>query len=297
MLHKGCIEFLQYAKQSGFVVTLFTNGSLIDSATADILAGLNIGSICITLYGADPQTHDSYTGNPGSFNRVVSAITMLKERGASVTVRWNALPDTVKQTDRFISLVKGLGVKWTINGFITPRRDGTKPEYVTDDELTTLYRNVYEYNQPLEDNLVEAELVEYRMGVEKDPEMKFCGACDVSGRIDPKGILYPCIELHTPMGDLKHEHIKDVWKDESRLSAFNSLVLKNFPECLDCKFFIVCKNACPGTFTSDSSGYHPSHENCRNSKLSLRAFNQYLTEKVGIENNKIHQFMEAENNE
>src|SRR6185503_14498755 len=55
-------EIYQYAKKKGFLITLFTNGTLITERVADMLVQWRPFSIEITLYGYTRQTYERLTG-------------------------------------------------------------------------------------------------------------------------------------------------------------------------------------------------------------------------------------------
>ena len=61
------LAIYMYAKQKGLIVTLFTNGTLIDENTALLLKKLPPFSVEITLYGATKETYESLTGVNGLF--------------------------------------------------------------------------------------------------------------------------------------------------------------------------------------------------------------------------------------
>ena len=294
LLHKGCIRLLQNLKGLGFLTTLFTNGALIQRETALELAKLNLGEIGITLYGADAETHDSYTRNPGSFKRVMDAIKIMKDLGCNIQLKWNAISGLVEQTGAFIDLAEDLGVEWHANGVISVGRDGRCEGRVSDGELRVFYLTLIERYQTLQENLVEAETVALNWQRELDPEMRMCAAGQISGLITPEGILYPCIDIHEPVGDLTQKSFSYLWNKSPVWDKFLSMRLKSFSHCLECRYFNVCKYMCPGAFKNETGSYYGvSRESCRNTQFYLYAMSQYLDERVGKDRNPIHQFMEV----
>ncbi len=74
------LDIYAYAKRKGFVVTLFTNGTLITDRVADFLADLPPLGIEISLYGATQETYERVTGIPGSHARCIEGIERLLSR-------------------------------------------------------------------------------------------------------------------------------------------------------------------------------------------------------------------------
>ena len=60
------LDIYTYAKKKGFLITLFTNGTLVTERIADHLAEWRPFAIEITLYGLTKETYERLTGIPGS---------------------------------------------------------------------------------------------------------------------------------------------------------------------------------------------------------------------------------------
>ena len=77
---KDFLEIYTYAKKKGFLITLFTNGTLINEKIADYLVEWPPFSIEITLYGRTRETYEALTQIPGSYDRCLRGIKLLRER-------------------------------------------------------------------------------------------------------------------------------------------------------------------------------------------------------------------------
>ena len=64
------LEIYTYAKEKGFLITLFTNGMMLTTRIADFLAEYRPFAIEITLYGATKETYEALTQIPGSLRKV-----------------------------------------------------------------------------------------------------------------------------------------------------------------------------------------------------------------------------------
>lgn len=118
------LEIYLHAKQRGFLITLFTNGTQITEAIAETLAEWPPFSIEITLYGRTQDTYERLTGVPGSFERCMRGIRLLKERGLPLSLKTVAV--TINQHEigdmqRFAE--DELGVPFKFDGMINARID------------------------------------------------------------------------------------------------------------------------------------------------------------------------------
>src|SRR6202451_3551534 len=121
---KDFLEIYTYAKQKGFLITLFTNGTLINEKIADYLVEWPPFAIEITLYGRTRETYEALTMIPGSYDRCLRGIRLLKERGLPLTLKTVATSinkHEVVALRRFAGEEVGVGFK--TDGQINPRID------------------------------------------------------------------------------------------------------------------------------------------------------------------------------
>ena len=105
-------------------MTLFTNGTQITEAIADTLVEWPPFAIEITLYGRTRETYERLTGVPGSFDRCMRGIRLLKERGLPLALKTVAVTlnrHEISDMQRFAT--EELGVTFKFDGMINARID------------------------------------------------------------------------------------------------------------------------------------------------------------------------------
>lgn len=75
---------LEALRTRGFLISLNTNGTLLDQRRLDWLAELRPAKVNLSLYGASNETYAELCGCPDGFDRVRAAIDGLLERGLNV---------------------------------------------------------------------------------------------------------------------------------------------------------------------------------------------------------------------
>lgn len=75
------------AKELGFHLGLSTNGTLIDAAMADRIAGHGFDYVGISIDGLR-ATHDKFRRLEGAFDRSMAALRMLRARGVNIGMRY-----------------------------------------------------------------------------------------------------------------------------------------------------------------------------------------------------------------
>lgn len=110
MLRKDIFELLRYAKNKGLETRLNTNGSLLDERSVKKLAGL-VDNILIPIESHDGRTEEELCGFPGSLEKKIKAIRLLKKAGIPV-VRAGSVAgrDVISNFDKLARLILSLPV-------------------------------------------------------------------------------------------------------------------------------------------------------------------------------------------
>lgn len=84
-------EIYEHAVRSGFLVTVFTNATLITGEIADRFTALPPHKIEISLHGVSAGTFDQVTQQQGSFDKCLKAIGFLLERQIPILIKTTAM--------------------------------------------------------------------------------------------------------------------------------------------------------------------------------------------------------------
>jgi MoaA/NifB/PqqE/SkfB family radical SAM enzyme len=121
---KDFLEIYTYAKKKGFLITLFTNGTLINEKIADYLLEWPPFAIEITLYGRTKETYEALTQIPGSYERCLRGIKLLKERNLPLKLKTVATSINKHEVVAMRQFVEDeLELEFKFDGQINPRID------------------------------------------------------------------------------------------------------------------------------------------------------------------------------
>lgn len=121
---KDFLEIYTYAKKKGFLITLFTNGTLISEKIADYLVEWPPFSIEITLYGRTKETYEALTGITGSYERCLRGIENLRSR--NLPLKLKTVATTINKHEVFAMkrfAEEDLGLEFKFDGLMNPRLD------------------------------------------------------------------------------------------------------------------------------------------------------------------------------
>jgi radical SAM protein with 4Fe4S-binding SPASM domain len=241
---KDFLEIYTYAKKKGFLITLFTNGTLIRERTADYLRQWPPFAIEITLYGRTKETYEALTGIPGSYERCLRGIELLRDRGLPLKLK--TVPTTVNKHEVLAMrqfAEEELHLEFKFDSLINPRIDCSQsplavrlaPEEVVALELHSP-KVAAEYRK-----LGEQEL-QHPPALENIETTYSCGGGMNSFAIDPYGQMSLCVLSHQDTYDTRSGSVKDGW--EQFLFRIRTRARKSISKCVCCRLHSLC-SMCP----------------------------------------------------
>jgi radical SAM protein with 4Fe4S-binding SPASM domain len=241
---KDFLEIYTYAKKKGFLITLFTNGNIINEQIADYLVEWPPFAIEITLYGRTRETYEALTAIPGSYDRCLRGIQLLKERGLPLKLKTVATSINKHEVLAMRQFAEDeLGVEFKVDGQINPRIDCSQsplavrltPEEAVALDMSTpksvsAYRKLAKRDQ---ENLATLSQVD---------TIYFCGGGMNSFAINAYGEVGICVISQQETFDIRSAGVKAVW-EESLLQLRNRKRTR-ITKCVECRIQSLC-GMCP----------------------------------------------------
>lgn len=206
------LDIYRHAKRAGLLLTLFTNGVLINQEIADTLAEYRPFGIEITLYGRTRQTYEALTRIPGSFDKCIRGIELLLERKLPLKLKTVAVSVNTHEILAMQRFAQELGVEFKFDPMINPRIDCSSSPL--DVRLTPAELVALDFEDPK--RMADLRRLGTHFPAPKVPEGEkalqyACGAGLNSFAIDPYGQLTMCILSHFDKYDLKRGSFRDGW--------------------------------------------------------------------------------------
>lgn len=127
-LHPQFREIITGLHNMGFVISVNSNGTLIDERTVAWLKETPPMRINITLYGASDETYNRLCGNPKGFTQVTKAIRLLREARISVKLNCSVTPLNAEDLPAIIAFAQREKLVIQVSSYMFPplRKDPTK---------------------------------------------------------------------------------------------------------------------------------------------------------------------------
>jgi radical SAM protein with 4Fe4S-binding SPASM domain len=235
----------RHARLNGLIVTLFTNGTLIDDEIAGLLAEYPPQLVELTLYGASAATFEKITGAPGSYRRFLEGLERLKTRQIRTRLKTILMTHNRHEFAAIKEMAEALGTGFRFDPTIIPTLDGdtesthlrveareaARLEFV-DDGRGKQWRDAYDASRarPGSDVLFD------------------CGAGVSAFHIDPFGYLQPCLMAPWPRYNLLAGSFAAGWLELDRI---HELKHKTDSPCRTCRIRELC-GYCPGSLVLET---------------------------------------------
>ena len=241
---KDFLEIYTYAKKKGFLITLFTNGTIITEQIADYLAEWPPFEIEITLYGRTRETYEALTAIPGSYDRCLRGIKLLKERGLPLKLKTVATSVNKHEVGAMRQFAEEeIGVEFKMDGQINPRIDCSQSPLavrLTPEEVVALDmaapKGVSEYRRLAKHDL------ENPPNLAQNDTIYFCGGGMNSFAINAYGEMGICVISQQETFSIRGESVRRVW--EESLQQLRRRKRSRVTKCVHCRIQSLCA-MCP----------------------------------------------------
>lgn len=226
----------------GFVITINTNGTLIDESWADFFASRPCRRMNITLYGKDNATYGTLCRNPVGFDQISRAVKLLKERNVPFRFNFTCTPYNVEQLPELFVYARSQGIPLSYSTYVFPpvRKPGDDRQFerLTPEECAkAMVRGIQAANPGiLMPQVAKAVLSNLERPIIGWADGKRCRAAVSGFWINWKGELLPCGMFSEPKESLLGQSFTDAWK--KMCFAFRKLPLCD--SCENCGLRNIC---------------------------------------------------------
>lgn len=248
-MRRDAKALMAHAANLGFEeLTVFTNATLPDDETTDLLAALGV-KVRFSLYGGSAEVHEAVTRVRGSFEKTVSNVKKMKAKGIDVSPAVVIMRDNQGDVENIARLVRELGLPWTGYDVIRNVRGGTQCGYMpTDPAVSRSCDRTRPYFTTSRERFMRA----------LDANTCWYGkiAVDASGRV------MPCVFARdVTLGDLSAMSVKKLL-ESPELKKHWYFDYSEVETCRDCEYRFACKDCRPLAMAS-SGDMHAKNPRCR----------------------------------
>ena len=260
-MRRDFFPILEHARSLLFCVKVKTNAFLIGEEEAERLCALAVHSVQVSIYSHRAEVHDAITKLPGSLNRSLAGIRLLRARGMKVVIANVLMRQNLADYFGVVALAKELGADYTLDPTITPMMDGDRSIVslgIGQADLRQVFRT-----PELVGDVLEACAPPPAVGDDTLDGLP-CSAGHTFCYISPYGDVYPCVQFPLPTGNVRQQKFLDIWKHSPQMNEVRSIHGRDLPTCSSCAHLGTCSR-CPGLAYMEGNMRGPSTQDCEKS--------------------------------
>ena len=249
-------EIAKYARGIGFILSLFSNATLIDAEVADRIKELEVEHMEVSLYGSKPEVYELVTAIKGSFAKFLGGIQELKKREIPVWIKPVILKQNLSDLDEMLAFPEkvGLPLKFDQCQLLLPRLDKDSDQldyFLTDEEMI--------------------EVITRQTHVLKSSDnFGICTIASNSLTISANGDVRPCVIHPGVAGNVTKTSLKDIWRNSMLFNQLRTVSVEDLVECKDCDLKPFC-TPCIALNVLETGDLTKSKENCRIARNTKKA--------------------------
>jgi radical SAM protein with 4Fe4S-binding SPASM domain len=244
LLRSDFVDLYRYAKSKGFLIVLFTNGTLLTSELIALFQEWYPQYVEITLYGMTADTYEEVTGVRGSFERCMRGIEGLVAAGIPLRLKSVAMTLNQHELQAMYHYADSLGIQFRHDSVLRQTFHGKD---ISDLRLPPAQVAALDFVRP---GAAEQMATAHELTVTAeetnplyDPERLYnCGAGFRSFHVDPYGRLTGCHMIRSPSYELRTSTFRAGW--EGFLQEFRATRISKDFACLHCDLVGLCQR-CP----------------------------------------------------
>lgn len=246
---KDFTEILSVAKKTGFRISFITNAQLISTNQLNELSKIKPESINVSFHSLDSSIYNKIFGvnNSRYYETALKNIKEMLRLGLNVGIAITVTKYNIDESEQLIHFFTSLGIpkeRISFNMLLKGSRniDNLRPSY------EQIYRNRKYLNHKHEYNGF------------------ICSAGRISCSINHQGQVYPCTFFNTPVGNVRHEKIQDIWCNSHFLKIIRNFNESYYPKCIECENNKSCQICMVTNLNETGNIFIPSNEHCKSRK-------------------------------
>lgn len=249
LLRPDIEAILEAIREMGFVVSLLTNGILLDEKIIEILSGMDIKFVQIPLEGLQ-ESHEFIRGE-GTFERCLDSIKLLKSKNIPVQVRTTVTKRSLSELEDLAKLLAELKVDSFLLAEFIPVGRGMawEKDLLLNDEEKAVFQETYvRIKEAYPELSIRGGPYGYLEG-QKD----FAGANEFRRsimcgllrgdwcQIMPDGTVTPCDPIIFRAGNIRTQSIQEIWNNSPVFKTFREFDLEKLKgSCGSCAYKRIC---------------------------------------------------------
>ena len=253
LLRKDWYQIACHARDLGFKLRLFSNGSTITETIADQILSLHAAAE-VSLYSMDEEIFERITQRKGSFKKTIRGIERVRERDIELLLKIPLMVFNASGFERVFEYGKSIGAEVKADPRILAKKDGdvvTLSLNANTEDLLPYYRTGH----------TPCSVSEGPVG---DPRFDgpLCAAGNRYANITSSGEVRACNNMPGVAGNVREQSFREIWETSGWLKQVRSIRRKDLDTCNTCPKISYCGRCHAQALVEDGNMMGPSSSAC-----------------------------------
>jgi len=261
-------------KRQRMQLTVLTNGTAFDDEVVGGLARIKPSLVAVSFYGATAAAHEQVTGIPGSFERAVRTVRLLRSLGVRCRLHGVLLKDTCDQFAAIAELAEAMGCDWRFDPSVAPTEEGdldVVSHRVPVERLSEFFRH------PLVEDRFRKHAASQHKALTPSARTAHCPAGMTAVFVAADGDVFACMGFPPSFGNVAGRSFREVWHSPAA-EAHRRRMRQPLAGCQECELSRYCTVRCPRVaLVEDGDVSGPSKRACELAGM-VRDWREHLLE-------------------
>lgn len=251
LLRNDFRQIYERLRQMGFIITLYTNATLVTPELANFFARLPPNKVEITLYGASPETYQAVCGSARAFEQTLRGIELLQGAGLEIGLRSTIIRNNIDDLEALKRFAdeRNLSFIYVMQVFKAVRGAESKAE--KERLAVTEILDIAPFgNKPHQGEECPADYYESYIKVPENTDGLFCAAGKCSYWITWDGRMLPCSLMDYPYVPVFESAFSTAW--ETIKESVKSITAPTACQC--CEYRPFC-SVCPAKLQAETGSF------------------------------------------
>lgn len=265
LLRKDIMEISRHAADSGFRVSMNSNGYLIDEAKAQELKNAGFSKIGISIDSHLAEIHDNFRGVLGSHVKALAALDHLKNAGIRTSISTVICTFNFNTIDELIAMARKHGASqlnfhnFKCSGLGMANKDELD---LTPEQWKGFYKEAMKRKVECTDiDISLDDPIIASLGMRDETAMVKGSVCGkLSLNIKSNGDMTPCGFIPSIIGNIVTDDLKTVWKNSQVLDKLRNKTAKG--KCASCSDYSDCLGGCSARALAMTGDFNNPDPHC-----------------------------------
>lgn len=245
------LDLATFLGEQGIRYRVFSNGLTMDEEVAEHLKQNDAYEFQVSLDGLR-DSHDTFRGTSGAFDKAIAALKTAKMAGLRTTVRVTVTRLNSHEIVDLLETVVPLGISaFRVRPFVPVGRGKDHTEFIP--KMEDFEKSFGQLSKAKDDYALQITFIvphfTFIFDSERrhDSDREFDGIPCVCGKtlaaITPDGWVRPCGYFTINLGNVREEKFSEIWNNNEFLKQMRELPRLE-ERCMKCEFLSLCRGGC-----------------------------------------------------